>query len=114
MTELFNKYAKYILLLICIVYLLSYGIQDILRSLKTVFIYEYLILFGVGYLLAILEDFFELSEKIGKLLRIVIIGISIILLITAILNQAIFSIVFSGVILVAFSFSLYLQNKQKD
>lgn len=112
MTELFNKYAKYIPLLICIVYLFSYGIPDILHSQKTVFVYEYLILFGVGYLLAILEDFFKISEKISKLLRVVIIVISIILLITAILNQAMFSIVFSGVILVAFNLALYLQNKQ--
>lgn len=113
----FYKYLKYVVLLIFIFKLIYFGIPDFV---KPVFFYEYLIFFGLTYFFGILQDFFNLSEKPDILLRIAIIISSIVIVITSIYYKALFSVAFSVIMFVAFSFSLYLaikqrkKNKQKD
>ncbi|MFB7157636.1 MULTISPECIES: hypothetical protein [unclassified Lysinibacillus] len=113
MTNSFSKYITYIPPLILIIELIYFGIPDV----KPVFVYEYIIFFGVSYLFAILQDFFNPSEKTDILLRVVMIISSLILLITSIYYTATFSIIFSTIMFVAISFSLYLAikpDKQED
>ncbi|MGE7945643.1 hypothetical protein [Lysinibacillus sp. NPDC093688] len=110
----FSKFITYIPPLILIFKLIYFGIPE---YVKPVFVYEYIIFFGVSYLFAILQDFFNPSEKTDILLRVVMIISSLILLITSIYYTATFSIIFSTIMFVAISFSLYLEiksNKQQD
>jgi len=112
----FSKFITYIAPLILIYKLIYYGIPD---YVKPIFVYEYIIFFGVIFLFAILQDFFNLSEKTKTniLLRVVMIISSLILLITSIYYTATFSIILSTIMFVAISFSLYLEiksNKQEE
>lgn len=113
----FYKYLKYVALLIIIFELIYFGIPDFV---KPVLFYEYLVFFGISYLFAILQDFFNPSEKTDILLRVAIIISSIVMSITSIYYKATFSFAFSVIMFVALSFSLYLtikqnkKNKQKD
>jgi len=107
----FNKYSKYVVLLIFIYEIIYFGIPD---YVKPVFIYEYFILFGLSYLFAIIQDFFNPSEKTDILFRVVIIISSLVILITSIYYKATFSLIFSGIMFIAISFTLYLAiNKTK-
>ncbi len=112
-----SKYYKYVALFFLIVELLYFGIPD---YVKPIFVYEYIIFFGLAYLFGILQDFFNLSEKTDRLLRIALIISSIVMAITSVYYKATFSVVFSVIMVVAISFSLYLaikdnkKNKQKE
>ncbi|WP_249662103.1 hypothetical protein, partial [Lysinibacillus fusiformis] len=79
MSNNFYKYLKYVALLIIIFELIYFGIPDFL---KPVLFYEYLVFFGISYLFAILQDFFNPSEKTDILLRVAIIISSIVMSIT--------------------------------
>jgi len=111
------KYLKYVALLLLIFEALYLGIPDFVNP---VFVYEYIIFFGLAYLFAILQDFFNPSEKIDILLRVALIISSIVMAITSIYYKETFSIVFSVIMVVGISFSLHLtikhnkKNKQKD
>lgn len=111
------KYLKYVALLLVIFQLLYLGIPD---SVKPVLVYEYIIFFGLAYLFAILQDFFNPSKKTDLLLRVAIIISLIVLAITSIYYKATFSIAFSVIMFIAFTSSLYItiklnkKNKQKD
>ncbi|UPW85046.1 hypothetical protein [Lysinibacillus sp. Ag94] len=117
MVNFFNKYSKYIALLIFIFEIIYFGIPD---YVKPVFVYEYLIFFGLSYLFAIIQDFFNPSEKTDILLRVVIIMSSLVILLTSIYYKATFSLIFSMIMFSAISFTLYLaikhnkMNKQQD
>ncbi|MEY9974685.1 ABC-type arginine transport system permease subunit [Lysinibacillus sp. RC46] len=114
MRNSFSKYIKYIPPLIIIFELVYFGIPDFV---KPIFVYEYFIFFGVSYLFAILQDFFNPSKKTDILLRVVMIICSLILLITSVYYTDTFSIIFSTIMFIAISFSLYLaikSNKQQD
>ncbi|MBK3493825.1 hypothetical protein JFL43_02910 [Viridibacillus sp. YIM B01967] len=114
MSDFFSKYTPYVVLLIFIFELIYFGIPD---YIKPVFIYEYLILIGLGYLLGTLHHFFNPSKKTDTLLRVGIIISSLALLITSIFYKATLSVIFSAIMFVAVSFSLYLEikpNKKKD
>lgn len=67
----------YIVLLIFIFEIVYIGIPD---YVKPVFVYEYLIFFGLSYLFAIIQDFFNPSEKTDIGLRVVIIMSSLVIL----------------------------------
>ncbi|QDP99623.1 hypothetical protein FOH38_03070 [Lysinibacillus fusiformis] len=108
MSNNFYKYLKYVALLIIIFELIYFGIPDFV---KPVLFYEYLVFFGISYLFAILQDFFNPSEKTDILLRVAIIS-SIVMSITSIYYKATFSVAFSVIMFVALSFSLYLTIKQ--
>ncbi|MDM5248005.1 hypothetical protein [Lysinibacillus sp. G4S2] len=117
MSNFISKYGKYVVLLIFIFELIYFGIPNFV---KPVFVYEYLVFFGIAYLFAILQDFFNPSAKTDILLRVAIIISSLVMLITSIYYKATFSVVFSVIMFVAISFSLYLAikhnktNKQLD
>lgn len=117
LVNFFNKYSKYIVLLILIFEIIYIGIPD---YVKPVFVYEYLIFFGLSYLFAIIQDFFNPSEKTDILLRFVIIMSSLVILLTSIYYKATFSLIFSMIMFSAISFTLYLaikqnkMNKQQD
>lgn len=112
MPNLFCKYIKYLPPLLYLAFLMFFGIPEVFYVVDIVFVYEYHILFGSIYLLAFLEDFFNINEKAGILIRLITLIILIVLLITAILYKSIFSFIFSIILLVAFSFELYFQNKK--
>lgn len=112
----FRKFITYIPPLFLIYKLFYFGIPD---YVKPIFVYEYIIFFGVSFLFAILQDFFNLREKTKTdiLLRVVMIISSLILLITSIYYTATLSIILSTIMFVAISFSLYLEiksNKQEE
>lgn len=117
LSNFISKYGKYVVLLIFIFELIYFGIPNFV---KPVFVYEYLVFFGIAYLFAILQDFFNPSAKTDILLRVAIIISSLVMLITSIYYKATFSVVFSVIMFVAISFSLYLAikhnktNKQLD
>ncbi|MEX3747110.1 MULTISPECIES: hypothetical protein [Lysinibacillus] len=117
MSNFFSKYSKYVILLIFIFKIISFGIPD---YVKPVFVYEYLVFFGLAYFFAILQDFFNPSERTDILLRVAIIISSIVMFITSIYYKATFSVAFSVIMFVAISFSLHLaikhnkKNKQQD
>ena len=84
------KYLKYILLPIIILkYLQVEGVQNG----HPLIILEYALLFGVSFLLIILQDFSPLV-KTKFLLRLIILIILLFLAITAIVYQAIMSFIF--------------------
>ncbi|MEQ6353632.1 hypothetical protein ABNX05_03285 [Lysinibacillus sp. M3] len=110
----FSKFIHYILPLMLTFQLIYFGIPDFV---KPIFVYEYILFFGVYYLFAILQDFFSPSKRTDILLRVVMIISSLILLITSIYYTATFSIILSTIMFVAISFSLYLEiksNKQEE
>ncbi|MFJ7183235.1 hypothetical protein [Lysinibacillus xylanilyticus] len=109
MLNFFNKYSKYVVLLIFIFEIIYFGIPDYVQP---VFVYEYLLFFGLAYLFAIIQDFFNPSEKTDILLRVVIIISSLVILITSIYYKSTFSLIFSMIMFMAISFSLYLASKQ--
>ncbi|MFJ8517264.1 hypothetical protein [Lysinibacillus xylanilyticus] len=109
MLNFFNKYSKYVVLLIFIFEIIYFGIPDYVQP---VFVYEYLLFFGLAYLFAIIQDFFNPSEKTNILLRVVIIISSLVILITSIYYKSTFSLIFSMIMFMAISFSLYLAIKQ--
>lgn len=109
MEKLYTKYAKYVVLLFLIIRLLYGGIPD---DIKTVFIYEYGVFFGVAYLLFILQDFFNPSKKIVATLKIANAVSAFILFITALYYKDLFSIIFSATMCVAISFAFYLDSKE--
>lgn len=117
LVNFFNKYSKYIVLLIFIFEIVYFGIPDFV---KPIFVYEYLIFFGLSYLFAIIQDFFNPSEKTDILLRVVIIMSSLVISLTSIYYKATFSLIFSMIMFSAISFTLYLaikqnkMNKQQD
>lgn len=114
LTSSFSKYLKYIPPLVLIFELIYFGIPDFV---KPIFVYEYFLFFGVAYLFAILQDFFNPSKKTEILLRVVMIICSLILLSTSIYYTDTFSIIFSTIMFVAINFSLYLAikpDKQED
>lgn len=99
------------MLLIFIFEIIYFGIPD---YVKPIFVYEYLLFFGFAYLFGIIQDFFNPSEKTDILLRVVIIISSLVLLITSIYYEATFSLIFSAIMFIAISFSLYLAIKKKN
>ncbi len=107
------KYLKYIALFILIIQALYLGIPD---SVEPVLVYEYILFFGFAYLFAILQDFFNPSEKTAILLRVPLIISSIIMAITSIYYKEMFTIIFSIIMTIGISFSLHLaiKHKQKD
>lgn len=102
------KYLKYIALLLLIIQVLYLGIPDFV---KPVFVYEYILFFGFAYLFAILQDFFNPSEKTTIVLRVALIISSIIMAITSIYHKETFTVVFSIIMTIGISFSLYLAIK---
>ncbi|MGG2074121.1 hypothetical protein AB1J28_12290 [Lysinibacillus irui] len=88
--------------------------------MKPVLVYEYIIFFGLAYLFAILQDFFNPSKKTDLLLRVALIISSIVMAVTSIYYKETFTVVFSVMMIVGISFSLHLtikhnkKNKQKD
>ncbi|MFJ6267455.1 hypothetical protein ACIQGW_21095 [Lysinibacillus xylanilyticus] len=114
MLNFFIKYSKHVVLLIFIFEIIYFGIPD---YVKPVFVYEYLLFFGLAYLFAVIQDFFNPSKKTDILLRVVIIISSLVILITSIYYKSTFSLIFSVIMFMAISFSLYLAikpNKQQD
>lgn len=105
----FNKYSKYVVLLIFIFEIIYFGIPDYVQP---VFVYEYLLFFGSAYLFAVIQDFFNPSKKTDILLRVVIIISTLVILITSIYYKSTFSLIFSVIMFMAISFSLYLAIKQ--
>ncbi|MCS1390055.1 hypothetical protein [Lysinibacillus boronitolerans] len=104
------KYLKYILLPIIILkYLQGEGVQNV----HPLIILEYALLFGVSFLLIILQDFFAISKKTKFLLRLIILIILLFLAITAIVYQAIMSIIFSTLLLGVLGMILYFQRKDE-
>ncbi|WP_460012207.1 hypothetical protein [Lysinibacillus sp. CTST325] len=74
----------------------------------------------MSYLFAIIQDFFNPSEKTDMLLRVVIIISSLVIMITSPYYKATFSLIFSVIMFIVISFTLYLaikqnkMNKQQD
>ncbi len=104
------KYLKYIFLIIFTVRLISFSpdyFEPLLLSL-------YLLFAGLIALLGILQDFFNPSKKTDMLLRIVTIIFALVLLTASLIYKSTPSIVFSIVMLIAFSFSLFLETKQEE
>ncbi|UED78456.1 MULTISPECIES: hypothetical protein [unclassified Lysinibacillus] len=104
------KYLKYIFLIIFTVRLISFSpdyLEPLLLSL-------YLLFAGLIALLGILQDFFNPSKKTDMLLRIVTIIFALVLLTASLIYKSTPSIVFSIVMLIAFSFSLFLETKQEE
>ncbi len=104
------KYLKYIFLFFLTVRLISYS-PDYLEPLL---LYLYLIFAGLIALLGILQDFFNPSKKTDMILRVVTIIFAFVLLIASFIFKSTPSIIFSIVMLIAFSFSLFLETKQED
>jgi len=96
-------------LLIFIFEIIYFGIPV---YIKPIFVYQYLIFFVLCYLLGILHDFFNASKKTDTFLRVTIIISALVLLITSIYYKATLSIISSVIMLVASSFSYYLENKK--
>ncbi|MGY4795472.1 hypothetical protein ACVNNN_10730 [Lysinibacillus fusiformis] len=103
------KYIKYILIPIFISKFFHFGIPN----MQPLFILEYALLFGVSFLLIILQDFFTISKKTNVLLRLIMLIILLLLFITAIVYQAMISIIFSILLLGASGFALYLHKKDE-
>ncbi len=82
--------------------------------LEPVLLYEYLVFIAFSFSLGILEDFFKPNKKINILIRIATIICSLVLLITSISFKSTLTIIFSIVMFIAISFSLFLEIKQKD
>lgn len=108
MTGIF-KYLKYIVLLYLTVRVISFS-SDYLEPL---ILYLYLIFVGFIALLGILQDFFNPSKKTGMILRVVTIIVAFGLLLASFIYKSTPSIFFSIVMLIAFSFSLFLEKKQE-
>ncbi|KOS68708.1 hypothetical protein AEA09_09245 [Lysinibacillus contaminans] len=109
MNELYTKYAKYVSLICLIIGLIYAGIPDVVKS---VFIYEYGVFFGIAYLLFILRDFFNPSKKIVAALTIANIISAFILFITAVYFKDVFSTIFSATMCIGISFAFYLESKK--
>lgn len=104
------KYLKYILIPIIILkYLQGEGVLNV----HPLIILEYALLFGVSFLLIILQDFFAIRKKTKFLLRLIILIILLFLAITAIVYQAIMSIIFSILLLGVLGTVLYLHRNDE-
>lgn len=104
------KYLKYILIPIII---LKYFRGEGVPNAHPLIIFEYALLFGVSFLLIILQDFFAISKKTKFLLRLIILIILLFLFITAIVYQAIMSIIFSTLLLGVLCMALFLHRKDE-
>ncbi|KPN96246.1 hypothetical protein [Lysinibacillus sp. ZYM-1] len=104
------KYTKYILMLISAVQLTRFSPE----YLEPILLYEYLLFIALCFLLGILEDFFKPSIKTNILIRTAIIICSLVLLITSFSFKATATIIFSIIMFIAISFSLFLAIKQKE
>ncbi|OCX54925.1 hypothetical protein BFM98_05705 [Lysinibacillus sp. AR18-8] len=104
------KYLKYILIPIII---LKYFHDEDVPNAHPLIIFEYALLFGVSFLLIILQDFFAIRKKTKFLLRLIILIILLFLFITAIVYQAIMSIIFSILLLCVLGMALYLHRNEE-
>ncbi len=104
------KYLKYVVLFYFTVRLIRFSPD----YLEPFILYLYLIFVGFIAILSILQDFFNPSKKTDMILRVVTIIIAFGLLIASHLYKSTPSIVFSIVMLIAFSFSLFSEKKQED
>ncbi|TKI71906.1 hypothetical protein FC756_03680 [Lysinibacillus mangiferihumi] len=104
------KFTKYILLFISVIQLTRFSPE----YLEPTLLYEYFIFIGLIILLGVLDDFFKLNKRTNILLRIAIILCSLALLITSVSFQSTSSVIFSIVMFIAFSFSIFLEIKQKE
>ncbi|MED3799243.1 MULTISPECIES: hypothetical protein [Lysinibacillus] len=104
------KYLKYILIPIII---LKYFHNGDIPNAHPLIIFEYALLFGVSFLLIILQDFFAIRKKTKFLLRLIILIILLFLFITAIVYQAIMSIIFSILLLCVLGMALYLHRNEE-
>lgn len=104
------KFTKYILLFISAIQLTRFSPE----YLETILLYEYFIFIELIILLGVLDDFFKLNKRTNILLRIAIILCSLALLITSVSFKSTSSVIFSIVMFIAFSFSIFLEIKQKD
>ncbi|WP_196426602.1 hypothetical protein [Lysinibacillus cavernae] len=82
-----------------------------MSDVQPLLILEYALLFGLSFLLIILQDFFTISQRTNLLLRILMLVVLLVLFITAIVYQAVMSIIFSIILLGASGFALYLHVK---
>ena len=103
-----SKFSKYIPILILIFELSYFGIPGFV---KPIFVYAYALFFGLCYLFAILQDFFKISEKKSKIIRIAIAIAALVILTISIFYQAILSIIFATIMFFSFIFSLVLDKK---
>ncbi|WBF55381.1 hypothetical protein HXV90_05720 [Lysinibacillus sp. JK80] len=104
------KYLKYILIPIII---LKYFRGESVPNAHPLIILEYTLLFGVSFLLIILQDFFAIRKKTKFLLRLIILIILLFLAITAIVYQATMSIIFSILLLGVLGTALYLHRNEE-
>lgn len=104
------KYLKYILIPIII---LKYFHDGDVTTKYPLFVLEYALLFGVSFLLIILQDFFAIRKKTKFLLRLIILIILLFLAITAIVYQAIMSIIFSILLLGVLGMVLFLHRNDE-
>lgn len=110
MNKFFSKSLKYVPIFILIFELSYFGIPDFV---KPIFIYEYALFFGFAYLLALLQDFFEISKKTSTILRICCAISALVILITSVFYQAILSIIFATIMFITCISLLILQKKGK-
>lgn len=104
------KYTKYILMFISAIQLTRFSPE----YLEPILLYEYLVLIASCFFLGILEDFLKPSKKTNILVRVVIIICSLVLLITSLSLKSTATIIFSILMFIAISFSVYLEIRQKD
>ncbi|MEY9972968.1 UDP-N-acetylmuramyl pentapeptide phosphotransferase/UDP-N-acetylglucosamine-1-phosphate transferase [Lysinibacillus sp. RC46] len=104
------KFTKYILIFISAIQLTRFSPE----YLEPILLYEYLIFIGLFIILGVLDDFFKPSKSTNILLRIAIIICSLALLITSVSFKSTSSIIFSIVMIIAVSFSIFLEIKQKE
>ncbi|MGE7690434.1 hypothetical protein ACQKMI_14660 [Lysinibacillus sp. NPDC097214] len=104
------KFTKYILMFISAIQLTRFSPE----YLEPILLYEYLVFIVFCFSLGILEDFFKPSKKTNILVRVAIIICSLVLLITSVSLKSTATIIFSIVMFIAISFSVFLEIKQKD
>lgn len=104
------KYTKYILMFISAIQLTRFSPE----YLEPILLYEYLVFIAFCFFLGILEDFLKPSKKTNILVRVAIIICSLVLFITSISLKSTATIIFSILMFIAISFSVYLETKQKD
>ncbi len=104
------KYNKYILMFIGAIQLTRFSPE----YLEPILLYEYFVFIAFCFFLGILEDFIKPSKKTNIVVRLAIVICSLILLITSVSLHATATIIFSIVMFIAISFSVFLEIKQKD
>ncbi|KGA83949.1 hypothetical protein [Lysinibacillus fusiformis] len=103
-------YTKYILMILSAIQLTRFSPE----YLEPILLYEYLILIAFCFFLGLLEDFLKPSKKTNILVRLAITIGTLVLLFTSVSLKSTATIIFSIIMFSAFSFSVFLEIKQKD